>query len=138
MRFLVYISVLFLLGCLAVISCVNSRTNARIESSKGSKLTESGIVGLYVGEMPCMDCETIATSLTLASDKAYTLIYQYVGKDTEPFTKTGTWRLADGKLCLEGVDYQYKVESDQLRQLDLSGKVIKGELAERYILHAAR
>lgn len=138
MRILAYISALFLLGCLAVVSCVNSRTNARIENSKGSKLTEHGIVGQYVGDMPCMDCDAIATSLTLGSDKGYTLKYQYVGKDTEPFTKTGTWRLADGELHLDGVDYKYKVEADQLRQLDLSGKVIGGELAERYVLHAAR
>ena len=138
MRFVVYISTLILVGFFAVAGCVNSRKNASIENSKASKLTESGVVGTYSGNLPCMDCDAIATSLTLAGDKAYVLEYRYVGKSTEAFSKTGTWSLADGELNLEGLDYKYKVEANQLRQLDLSGKVIGGELAERYILHAAR
>ena len=138
MRFTVYISVLVLIGILAVGGCVNSRTNASIENSKMSKLTESGVIGRYSGNLPCTDCDAIATSLTLGGDKGYTLEYMYVGKSTESFSKTGTWSLSNGELNLEGLDYKYKVEADQLRQLDLSGKVIGGELAERYILRAAR
>ncbi|HLT86991.1 MAG TPA: copper resistance protein NlpE [Sphingobacterium sp.] len=137
MRFVVYICVLFLLGLLIIIGCVNTRTNASIENNKFGKVTESRLVGTYRGNLPCTDCDAIATSLTLANDKAYTLEYIYVGKSAEPFSKTGTWELKDGELNLEGLDYKYKVEPDQLRQLDLSGKEIRGELAERYILRFA-
>lgn len=137
MRFLLYIGGLFLLGLLIIIGCVNTRTNASIENNKFGKVTESRLVGTYRGNLPCTDCDAIATALTLANDKAYTLEYRYVGKSTEPFSKTGTWELKDGELNLEGLDYKYKVEPDQLRQLDLSGKEIRGELAERYVLRFA-
>src|SRR5690606_3554603 len=137
MRFVVYICVLFLLGLLIIIGCVNTRTNASIENNKLGKVTERRLVGTYRGNLPCTECDAIATSLTLANDKAYTLEYIYVGKSAEPFSKTGTWELKDGELNLEGLDYKYKVEPDQLRQLDLSGKEIRGELAERYILRFA-
>ncbi|TYR38459.1 copper resistance protein NlpE [Sphingobacterium phlebotomi] len=137
MRFVVYICGLFLLGLLIIIGCVNTRTNASIENNKFGKVTEGRLVGTYRGNLPCTDCDAIATSLTLANDKAYTLEYTYMGKSAEPFSKTGTWELEDGELNLEGLDYKYKVETDQLRQLDLSGKEIRGELAERYILRVA-
>ncbi|MBD1432847.1 copper resistance protein NlpE N-terminal domain-containing protein [Sphingobacterium sp. DN00404] len=137
MRLVVYICGLLLLGLFLIISCVNTRTNASIENHKVSKITEGRLVGTYRGNLPCTDCDAIATALTLANDKAYTLEYIYVGKSAEPFSKTGTWELKDGELNLEGLDYKYKVEPDQLRQLDLSGKEIRGELAERYLLHYA-
>ncbi|PRD54560.1 copper resistance protein NlpE [Sphingobacterium gobiense] len=135
MRYCIFIYGIFsLLGLFFIIGCVNSRTNASIENNKVGKITEGRVVGTYQGNLPCTDCDAIMTSLTLANDKAYTLKYIYVGKSAEPFSKTGTWELRDGELDLEGLDYKYKVEADQLRQLDLSGKEIRGELAERYIL----
>lgn len=137
MRFIVYICGLSLLALFSVVGCVNSRTNANIENNKVSKITETKLVGTYQGNLPCTDCDAIATSLTLANDKAYTLEYIYVGKSVQPFSKTGMWDLQDGELNLDGLDYKYKVEPDQLRQLDLSGKEIKGELAERYVLRFA-
>lgn len=136
MRLVIYINEL-LLGLLVAVGCVNTRTNANIENNKFGKVSEGRLVGTYRGNLPCTDCDAIATSLTLANDKAYTLEYIYVGKSVEPFSKTGTWELRDGELNLEGLDYKYKVEPDQLRQLDLSGKEIRGELAERYVLHYA-
>lgn len=137
MRFIVYICGLLLSGVFLVISCVNSRTNATIENNNLDKITESRLVGTYRGNLPCTDCDAIATSLTLANDQGYTLEYTYIGKKAEPFSKTGTWELRDDELNLEGLDYKYKVEPEQLRQLDLSGEEIRGELAERYILHVA-
>lgn len=134
MRFVIYICGLWLVGLLFVVGCVNTRTNANIENNKVGKITEGGLVGTYYGKLPCTDCDAIATSLTLANDKAYTLEYIYIGKNVTPFSKTGVWALEDGELNLEGLDYKYKVEPDQLRQLDLSGKEITGELAERYVL----
>ena len=137
MRFPLYIFGLFFLGFLASVGCVNTRTNANIENNKFGKITESRLVGTYKGNLPCTDCDAIATALTLGNDKGYTLEYFYVGKSNEPFSKTGRWELQDGELNLEGLDYKYKVEHNQLRQLDLSGKEILGELAERYILRSA-
>lgn len=127
----------FLFGLFVFTGCVNTRTNANIENNKFGKITESRLVGTYQGNLPCIDCDAIQTSLTLANDKAYRLEYQYVGKTVAPFSKTGVWELQDGELNLEGLDYKYKVEADQLRQLDLSGNEITGELADKYILRFA-
>lgn len=137
MRLMLYNVHLFLLGLFFFAGCVNSRTNANIEKNKFSKVTERGLIGTYQGRLPCTDCDAIVTSLTLDANREYTLKYVYIGKHARPSSKTGTWELKGSELNLEGVDYKYKVESDKLRQLDLSGKEIKGELAERYVLHAA-
>lgn len=137
MRAVLNISGLLLIGLFSIVGCVNTRTNASIENNKVDKITEGRLVGTYSGNLPCTDCDAIATSLTLANDKAYTLEYIYVGKSVVPFSKTGVWELEEGELNLEGLDYKYKVEPDQLRQLDLSGKEITGELAERYVLRFA-
>ncbi|MBD1425096.1 copper resistance protein NlpE [Sphingobacterium arenae] len=137
MRLVVYLCGLLLSGIFIIISCVNTRTNANIENNKVSNMTESRLVGTYRGSLPCTDCDAIATSLTLSNDRGYSLKYIYMGKSAKSFSKTGSWKLQDGELNLEGVDYKYKVELDQLRQLDLSGKEIRGELAERYVLRFA-
>src|SRR5690606_40568014 len=105
MRFHVYIFFgLFFLGFFSVVSCVNTRTNDNIENYKFGKINEGRLVGTYRGNLPCTDCDAIATSLTLASDKMYTLEYRYVGKNVEAFSKTGVWELKDGELNLEGLD----------------------------------
>ncbi|KGE15655.1 copper resistance protein NlpE [Sphingobacterium deserti] len=135
MRFVVYLSGL-LLAFSAIVGCINTRTNASVDNSKFGKITESRVVGSYSGDLPCTDCDAIATVLTLANDKGYTLEYVYVGKGMEAFSKSGKWELDNGELNLEGLDYKYKVELNQLRQLDLSGKEITGDLAERYVLHS--
>lgn len=135
MRFVVYLIGL-LIVVFAVVSCINTRTNASIDNNKFGKVTEGRLVGTYRGDLPCTDCEAIATVLTIGSDKAYTLEYVYVGKSTEAFSKSGKWELQEGELNLEGLDFKYKVEPNQLRQLDLSGNEITGDLAERYVLHS--
>lgn len=135
MRYVLYLSGLIILLFLAF-SCINTRTNASIENNKFGKVTESRLVGTYRGDLPCTDCEAIATVLTIASHKAYTLEYVYVGKSAEAFSKSGKWELEESELNLEGLDFKYKVEPNQLRQLDLSGNEITGDLAERYVLRA--
>lgn len=135
MRFFVYITGLLIVVSTAV-GCINTRTNASIDNNKFGKVTEGRLVGTYRGDLPCTDCEAIATVLTIASDKAYTLEYVYVGKSAEAFSKSGKWELQESELNLEGLDFKYKVEPNQLRQLDLSGNEITGDLAERYVLRS--
>lgn len=133
MRFVVYLSGL-LIALFLMISCINTRKNAGVDSNTFVKATEGRVVGTYQGDLPCIDCDAISTVLTLNSDKAYKLDYIYVGKNPEPFSRTGTWDLDEGELNLDGLDYKYRVEPNQLRQLDLSGNEITGELADRYVL----
>jgi|SRR5690606_4551986 len=133
MRLVGYFSgILVMLGI--VLGCVNTRQNASTDGSKFGKITENKLLGVYKGDLPCADCEAIATVLILEPDNQYKLEYVYVGKDIDAFSKQGKWSLEEDELGLEGIDYRYKVEQGQLRQLDLSGSEIKGNLAERYVL----
>lgn len=119
---------------LALGACMNQHASTNADTTKSAKITENKVIGVYTGDLPCTDCEAIATVLTLTADEGYTLEYVYVGKSPEAFSKIGSWKLKDEELNLSGLDYKFKVENKQLRQLDLSGKEIKGELADQYIL----
>ena len=107
---------------------------ATADAAKNGKITENKVIGIYKGDLPCTDCEAITTVLSLDEGHEYVLEYVYAGKSAESFSKTGKWTLKNGELGLSGLDYKYKVEAKQLRQLDLSGKEIVGELADRYVL----
>ena len=107
-----------------------------VDNAKIHKISDKMVLGAYAADLPCADCEAIATVLTLKGDGMYKLEYNYVGKSVESFVKTGNWDLNKNEVLLEGLDYKYKVEKDQLRQLDLSGKEISGELGERYVLRS--
>lgn len=134
MRVIVYISVLFFSAVIAT-SCINSKANADAEvgNDKMSQLT--GLVGRYVGDLPCADCSAISTTLVLSDNKTYVLNYSYVGKSDELFEKKGTWRVVDDVLQLDSEDYNYKIVGNKLNQLDLSGKEITGNLAGKYMLN---
>jgi len=133
MRIVAY-SIFYFLIAFSVVSCMNPHAGTTADASKTIKITENKVMGTYKGELPCTDCEAITTMLSLNDDQEYVLEYVYVGKSSEAFSKTGKWTLENGELDLSGLDYKYKVEAKQLRQLDLSGKEIVGELADRYVL----
>ncbi|WP_226391126.1 copper resistance protein NlpE [Penaeicola halotolerans] len=96
--------------------------------------------GTYEGTLPCADCEGILTKLTLQQDGNYSLITEYLGKESgllDTLNGTFTW---DGNVVkLEGISQntisgRYKVEENRVRHLDMEGNVITGELADNYIL----
>lgn len=134
MRWLIYISFVFLLLTIAL-SCVNNQKSlAAKENNEAMKQLSVNISGIYSGNLPCVDCEAINTMLELNPDNSYVLRYIYEGKSNDQFVKKGEWSMEKNTLSLEGVDYQYKVNSDYLLQLDLSGNEIKGDIAEKYQL----
>lgn len=94
----------------------------------------NNVIGAYTGDLPCVDCKSIHTILQLGNDRSYKLMYSYEGKSKETFVKEGDWIVNDNQLILKGIDYKYKIESDGLVQLDLSGEEITGDLADRYLL----
>lgn len=114
--------------------CLHSNKVARKTAEKDIDLTLENLIGEYKGKMPCADCEAIETSLLLTDLQGYQLKYRYVGKSDQLFERVGNWRLEEDHLVLEGIDYMYKVGDELLRQLDLSGNEITGEIAERYVL----
>ena len=96
--------------------------------------------GTYKGVIPCADCEGIETIITLNKDLTYVVKTKYLGKgDGKVFEEKGSfvWDKSGGNIALnggKGGPSQYKVGENQLIQLDMEGKIITGDLAEKYVL----
>jgi uncharacterized lipoprotein NlpE involved in copper resistance len=80
----------------------------------------------------------IEVQLTLEEYGTYVLLYHYVGRENPDFRSMGTfaWDTAGNVITLDAnnVPQFYQVGENMLRQLDLDGKVITGDLAEMYVL----
>lgn len=132
MRYLSYLPLFVILSFFSV-SCVNNRSTQK-SLDKDSKMLESNLTGIYKGSLPCADCESIETLLTLDSENNFEMNYFYQGKNDRLFQRNGTWKLNNETLILQGVDQQYQVDKSTLWQLDLSGNRIMGALADKYKL----
>ena len=118
-----------------VFSCINNKTNAnKLVSSEDNALKGFSVIGTYEGNLPCADCTNISTILSIDNNNNFHLRYIYVGKSDEVFEHTGKWDIDNNILSLENIDYNFKIGDNQLNQLDLSGKEILGDLAEKYVL----
>jgi len=130
-----YTYVLLLFTLLVVIACINNKKSSTVkEKAEETELKSSLVIGKYSGELPCVDCDAISTSLFINDDRSFELRYVYEGKSADEFVRKGRWEILKNKLKLEGVDYQYKIDKNYLVQLDLSGNVITGDLANNYLL----
>ncbi len=95
--------------------------------------------GTYTGVLPCADCEGMLTTITLNRDLTFRRSTVYKGKDEKSHEESGrfTWDQSGGSIKLEGIANapdRYLVGENKLVQLDLEGKVIRGELAAMYVL----
>lgn len=93
--------------------------------------------GNYRGNLPCADCESIETTISLTED-SYIKETVYKGKSREVFKETGkfTWNEAGNTITLSGsaAPNQYFVGEGVLFHLDAEGKRIEGDLASKYQL----
>ncbi|NNP76849.1 copper resistance protein NlpE [Acinetobacter sp. Ac_3412] len=96
--------------------------------------------GTYTGVLPCADCEGIKTELKLNLDKTYEIKETYLGKgDGKAFESKGSFAF-DSKntsiieLDKAGDNRKYFVAEGYLKALDIEGKEITGELADKYEL----
>jgi len=121
-----------LLFCLGFVACKNKKDIA----DNGQNALNW--VGQYQGDLPCADCPGILTSLELKEDGSYTLRYRYQDRSDSVYTERGRirWGKNDQQITLEGKEKpnKYRLEDGALRQLDLKGNIIEGELAERFLL----
>jgi heat shock protein HslJ len=98
--------------------------------------------GTYRDTLPCADCEGILTEIILKSDLTYEMGTRYLGKSNEIFRSKGkfAWEKNGNTIVLGDVDptkesNKYAVGENKLFKLDMDGKKITGELAEKYVLN---
>lgn len=117
----------------------NATTDANqpIESTSDNSMNALDWEGTYEGELPCADCEGIKTIVTLNQDNTYVSKEVYLGKDTAPMEKKGTfkWDETGQKISFSDIDkHPYFVGENTLTQLDENGDRISGDLEALYIL----
>ncbi|WP_299582845.1 copper resistance protein NlpE [uncultured Sunxiuqinia sp.] len=94
--------------------------------------------GTYEGTVPCANCAGIKTTITLNADNTFSRTEEYLGEKGKPAQDNGTfeWDKEKSSITLKDKDrnQKYKVGENQLFHLDMSGNVITGDLADKYIL----
>ena len=139
-------------ACIAffLVSCNSSSSNP--EAGDSRQPTNDSIVidghnsansldieGTYKGNLPCADCEGIETEITLNKDLTFVKRSHYLGKDNMVFEEKGSfsWNSSGNIITLSGIKNapnQYFVGENMIQQLDMEGRKITGDLAEKYIL----
>ena len=117
----------------------NSQVSPEVGSGQHSTQNSPDWSGTYSGIVPCASCEGIETELRLGKDLTYTLTTKYLGKQEEPYSVRGSFGWSGNNIRLNGMADNtrptlYKVEENRLRQLDLEGNIITGELESKYVL----
>ncbi len=98
---------------------------------------KSELYGTYKGSLPCADCPSIETTVTLNDDKTFEITEVYAEKENGTFNYKGTFEVSEeGVLMLtsEKEKFLFAVESDKLILLDEAGNKNTSELAEKYEL----
>ncbi len=139
------------LFALLIMSCTQKVKEERIEEivadSSGIVVNDEhnaqnslDYIGMYQGVVPCADCEGIETSLSLEDETNYVLKTNYLGKNknsTNEVRGVYSWNEAGNTIILSGIvkaPNQYFVGENYLKQLDMDGNKIEGDLAEKYEL----
>jgi uncharacterized lipoprotein NlpE involved in copper resistance len=98
--------------------------------------------GTYFNVLPCTSCEGIETWLTLKPNSTFELKTNYLGLNDareEIFTGTFEWDSSGSTIQLKGLigdaPGKYKIGENRIWHLDQQGNIIKGAIAERYILN---
>jgi len=148
--YLIFIIVAFQLGCTKPtdtkmagpeINSDNLDTGKVLPGSDNSQ-TSVDWAGTYFNVLPCASCEGIETWVTLNPDGSFQLKTNYLGLNDareEIFTGKFEWDPSGSFVQFKGLigdaPGKYKVGENRIWHLDQDGKQIKGELADRYILH---
>ncbi len=98
--------------------------------------------GVYLGTLPCANCEGIETALLLRRDATFQLATKHLGlKDAAGELQVvhgrASFNRARTEITLDSVTTapnRYRIGDGQLVQLDSTGQPITGELAARAVL----
>lgn len=139
-----HITIVFIFFFITIfISCGNISTppvpkNSHLNQSQKDSISRM-IAGMFVGKMPCADCEGINYSIMLSSTWNYSTKSVYVGKESVPFLSKGKWRLiGDSIIALENTSdvpsYLQIINRDSLHMLDASMKRMTSPLESMFAL----
>lgn len=95
--------------------------------------------GKYNGITPCASCDGIETTLALKKGNNFSLTTLYLGTNDKPEVINGKYKWNGNKIVLQNIKTgtrptMYKVEENQIKQLDLTGNEIKSENWGAYVL----
>jgi uncharacterized membrane protein len=94
--------------------------------------------GIWLGMLPCADCDGIDYQLNLKSDYTFKQKSAYKGKSEELFIDEGNWGfVSDSIIFVDGADDRklFLVTSNDLVLLDQDGNRIESSFEEKYHLH---
>jgi uncharacterized lipoprotein NlpE involved in copper resistance len=140
----IFITVFVAMG---LIACSNATKPAEQEATENVEAVDMAhtsqnsldYYGTYSGTLPCADCEGMKTEIKLDAGNNYTMKTVYVGKDATVYEATGvySWDKTGQIITLAGITdapCKYIVGENLLKQLDMEGNEITGDLADMYIL----
>ncbi len=94
--------------------------------------------GIWLGMLPCADCEGIDYQLNLKNDFTFKQKLAYKGKSEELFIDEGNWSfVSDSIISVDGSDDRklFLVTGKDLILLDQDGNRIESDFEEKYHLH---
>jgi len=143
-------SVLFCcLAALSLMSCNQAKKeNQHILTTDSSDQTTTAVdtvhtaqnsldwAGKYEATIPCADCEGIKTNITLKNDDSFSIVSEYINKNTK-IEDSGKimWHDHGSVVHLMGkeTNMKLKVAENRLIGLDQEGKEIDGPNAHLYV-----
>lgn len=117
---------------LVVIGCSSAP-----ETVQDTKLVTYLSNGIWLGSLPCADCEAIDYQLSLKPDFTFIQKFVYKGKGEEQFVDEGTWFFSsDSVIELDSYDYakMFLISGKELIMLDQYGDRIQSEFEQKYHL----
>ena len=97
-------------------------------------------MGTYEGVLPCDDCAGLVVKIMLHADSSYMATIRHLRpKENKEDSWSGKFKwINESTIQLEGVRTiapKYIIAENKIIQLDVNGKQVEGELANKYILN---
>lgn len=126
---------------LGLTSCNTVKSTANTTEISDSHTAQNSVDydGIYLGILPCADCEGIKTTIYLNQDNTYVMKQEYLGKSENIIEEKGDfiWAKNANIISLKptnanGQKLKLFVGENYLTMLDQSGNKITGSLADHY------
>ena len=126
--------ILLVFSSILIASCGSGEQKKSITTVNNN----STIVGVFTGKIPCASCEAIVYEVQLNENNTYEQSLTYKGESETPIINKGSYVISnDGIIQLNEnantLNYLKKVPKGLLL-LDKNGEMIKGALANHYLL----